>query len=357
MGNQHTHGYLNTLRGALLLYRFAGDTVALRFVINRFDEVLASDDYMVTGGVPEFFGNQTVRNRYNDEGCSEADLVMLALELWETNAEMKYLEVAERGLYNHLFPNQFYSGDFGHHPVIPGFGFGVSPSEGKAWWCCNYHGYMALRQVEDHIITRRNDTCWVNLFFEKKTNGSGSTVSLIKENLPGEWNINLEKTEHPVVLAIRKPAWVEKMEVRKNGQLVENSPYMGYFFLENKTAGTQIKINHKYKLQFTGMGGEEISWASHGSGPVKAALFYGPHLMCVDDGYSPQFMAEPSGQNVIYASGLSGDNTLEDNPFYFSAEYLHDGFYGKNRVVLRPFSETSFQRPSNVRIWLNFVKE
>ena len=106
MGNQHTHGYLNTLRGVLMLYNATKQQDTKDFVEFRYKQVIESKDYLITGGVPEFFGGPgTSADGFRDEGCSEADWLMLSLELWQTTADLKYLNNAEHCLTNEMMFN------------------------------------------------------------------------------------------------------------------------------------------------------------------------------------------------------------------------------------------------------------
>jgi hypothetical protein len=72
--------------------------------------VAAGKDALITGGVPEGWSP----NNHRTEGCAEADWVRLSLSLWRATGKQKYLEAAERAVFNELAFNQFATGDFGH---------------------------------------------------------------------------------------------------------------------------------------------------------------------------------------------------------------------------------------------------
>jgi hypothetical protein len=92
---------------------------------------------------------------------------------------------------------------------------------------------------------------------------------------------------------------------------------------------------------------------------------YGPYLMGIDDGFMPQFMAEPSTNNLIiinkswpgnFPKNVKGDsiiNTLLSDG-YLTFKYQHEEYYGENNVIMRPVSEISHQRLANLKFWFNF---
>ena len=93
-GVQHSHGYLSTLRGAVLLHEAGGDPAMLAFAERLYGELVGSSDYTVDGGVMEYFGWGDPGNATSlaaakaasgafprNEGCGLADFVRLSLQL------------------------------------------------------------------------------------------------------------------------------------------------------------------------------------------------------------------------------------------------------------------------------------
>ncbi len=110
LGNQHSHGFLNTLRGVVMLYEVTNNPLHLEYSEKVFQKIVSSENYMITGGVPEFFNFYASAEGARDEGCSEADFFMLCLQLWEATGKMKYLDYGEYLFMNHMLYNQFESG-------------------------------------------------------------------------------------------------------------------------------------------------------------------------------------------------------------------------------------------------------
>ena len=108
---QHSHGFLTTVRGVVALYRVTGEARYLDQAEALWAGVVESGNVLIQGAVPEMFAPRVKR----DEGCSEADWLRLSLDLWEITRQPRYLEQAERTLFNELAMNQFHTGDYGHH--------------------------------------------------------------------------------------------------------------------------------------------------------------------------------------------------------------------------------------------------
>src|SRR5260370_33141274 len=98
---------------------------------------MSMGNVMLHVAVPVMFAPAIKR----DEGCSYADWLRLSLDLWRATGDAKYLEQAERTLFNEFRLNQFASGDFGHHTLSAG---GIAPPFARAWWCCKLHSLRAL---------------------------------------------------------------------------------------------------------------------------------------------------------------------------------------------------------------------
>ena len=130
----HVHGYLTSLRGVMDLYSATSDKSLLQQCETAWQDVAQSQDLLVTGGVPEGWSP----NKHRTEGCGEVDWLRLTLMLWHATSNPKYLEMAERTLFNELALNQFSTGDFGHRVLTE---TGISgDGAARAWWCCTLHG-------------------------------------------------------------------------------------------------------------------------------------------------------------------------------------------------------------------------
>ena len=226
-GVQHSHGYLSTLRGAVLLDEAAGDPAMLAFAERLYGDLVRSSDTTIDGGVMEYFGWGDAANATSlaaakaasgafprNEGCGLSDFVRLSLQLHGATGKVEYLDRAERCLVNAFAHNQFANGDFGSR-VYFDQGIQPSPSVDRAWWCCTMHGYRAFRDVLDHAVVERDGTVAVQLFEDVDFRGAkaGLSVRRTPAGLACEVTSGFEG-----VLAVREPSWADNPSLAWNGK-------------------------------------------------------------------------------------------------------------------------------------------
>lgn len=356
MGKQHSHGYLNTLLGTLMLYERTGNKEQLQFVTSRYRDLIQSDEYLIFGGVSEYFGNTEAKTG-RDEGCSEADFIMLSLRLWQTTGETGYLEKAERCLINHLFANQHQTGDFGHKDFDPEMGFIVSKSVARSWWCCNFHGLRALNEVADNVLTRKDNCLYVNLFFDRNYTDSDFQLSMKqKEGQSNQFTLTVLKTGNNNRLAIRKPSWAKTVALTNGKKSVQLTEKDGYLYVNQPLKpGETFDLNLEYDMRWCGQSNETLTLPLVSKS--KVALFYGPYLMSVDTGFQPFFDSEPNWSNRLIVNNnpkfvpeLAPVVSNKKNT-YILMQHSHSDMFGTYPVVLRPIAETTFELPCNVRVW------
>jgi DUF1680 family protein len=370
-GTQHSHGFLNTIRGVLMLYNETKKEEQLAFVAERYEDVVNSADYQITGGVPEFFGGFVPREGYRNEGCSEVDFLMLSLALWHSTGDGKYLDKAEYCLMNELFYNQYNSGDFGSHLIDTVVGFRTSAMEDRAWWCCTYHGIMGMVDAKNNIVTRENNSLKINLYFHNHYSDDDISISIENgASKSGSYNVVITASTGKVTgIELRKPYWAKKATVKVNNKTVDAVEKNGYLQLQQQWKKNDvISLDFEYNTLIRTKKGEVYSRETLPPNPIKGAIIHGPYLMAANDYNNWQFMSEPSWNNIIYVepdfvpgiksetgpattqNGVPEDATL-------SFIYKHEGDYKLDTVTLRPISMNTFQHPANVQVWFNFQKK
>ena len=349
-GDQHSHGYLTTLRGHLMIYESTHDKAQLDAVVARYREIIEMGAVKTNGGVLEYF-----KKDYNrDEGCSEADFVRLSLQLWRATGNAEYLNRAEHCLYNSLFAGQFATGDFGHHDY-DNRGYVPVPGPGRAWWCCTMHGLRALRDVLDNVITQDGANVNLNLYLEGRWQGRDMTVRVERLNQPDSaaspiFRMTIERAPAPSGAAngsrctctARQAEWMvsKTMAAGKDGDSIDIQPVYALRLLDR---------DGKFHLP-----GDFVT-----DKPREAALFYGPWLMGVDAAFNPMFHGEPVDNTLL----LPGDADLAkkitfgstDNPLLsgprIELAYHHGGFSDLCKVSLSPISEQSTHEPTTLSFW------
>lgn len=367
-GIQHSHGYLTTLRGYVMLYETTGEEQFLALATEAFNDLLASDDYKIYGGVREFFGDRNDR----DEGCSEADFLRLSLQLWRATGDPSYLETGERCLLNIFYANQFETGDFGHRRYdetgyIPALG------AGRAWWCCSMHGLRALADVADSVVTQQGGITRVNLFqagvwrspsVKLRLSRPAATRGVSEPSFRVEV---LDAADEPHTIAVREPSWARGVEVLVNGELAEAVSGDGYLAINRQwTRGDVVDVTFAYAVRFITAEGEETGLENVPTETTRGALFYGPWLLGVDEVYDPMYHGEPWRNNEVLLEPDLDDARVaaasKDTPFAIAdaqlvLDYIHSGFPEPCTVTLRPVSEQTAHPQSMVTVWLRYRKE
>lgn len=354
-GHLHTHGYLTTLKGVLDLYAYTKDKRHLDYVTALYEELVNSPDYTAFGSVTEYFGGGFGGR---DEGCSSADFVNLSLALHDLTGDIKYLERAENAVYNSLFFNQFFTGDFGHHKVVGDILAGDAYN--MSWWCCTMAGLKSMMNVRDHMIQNGEDIK-LNLYMEACYDDGEAALEVSQKKPEGLWHayvLNLRKMPDKKLL-LRMPKWTEAMEVFVNGKKAETAREGDYLEIAQKIgAGDSLEARLKYALKIKTGDGAVISPAEIDT-PISGILRCGPHMMAVDNAADFEFLAEPA-DNFVYAGtieaadrdeilGQSSGETPSKAP-YLAARYKHGGFPSYAQTVFRPVSEMTYFRHPSMRI-------
>jgi DUF1680 family protein len=363
-GVQHSHGYLSTLRGAVLLDEVAGDAAMLAFAERLYDELVRSSDYTIDGGVMEYFGWGDPTNAAalaaakaasgvfpRNEGCGLADFVRLSLQLHRATGRVEYLERAERCLVNGFAHNQFANGDFGSR-VFFDQGIQPSPSVDRAWWCCTMHGYRAFRDVLDHAVVEKDGTVAVQLFEDVDFSGTRAGLSVRRTpfGLAVEVTRGFEGT-----LAVREPSWADGPSLGRNGAPAATKRQGGFLEVEGRfAAGERIEARLAPRLRLLTPKAEELPLASLGADPVRAALYCGPWLVVADEQIDPMFFGEPWPGNVVTLPRDLAPRAVAGGRVRLAVTYEHEGFRGSLPTELRPMGETPADEQRTIAFWLNY---
>jgi DUF1680 family protein len=363
-GVLHAHGYLSTLRGALLLHEAAGDAAMLAFAERLYGELVRSSDYTIDGGVLEYFGWGDPANAASlaaaraasglfprNEGCGLADFVRLSLQLCTATGRVEYLERAERCLVNGFAHNQYANGDFGSR-VFFDQGIQPSPSVNRSWWCCTMHGYRAFRDVLDHAVVEENGMVRVQLF--EDVDFRGTRVGLSLRRTPFGLDIKITRGFEGA-LAVREPSWADGPSVNRNGKPSATKSEGGFLRVEGHfSAGDRLEARLAPRLRLLAPQDEEIPLARLGAEPVRAALYCGPWLLVADEQIDPVFFGEPWPGNVVTLPRDPAPRTVERGRVRLDVTYEHDGFRGSLPTELRPMGETPADEQKTIAFWLNY---
>ena len=363
-GILHSHGYLTTLRGVLDLYEYDKNEEHLKYVINSYTELIASDDYTIYRSVKEYFGGRGDR----DEGCSTADFIRLSLHLYKLTGDLSYLERAEHGMYNALFFNQFFTGDYGHHRID----HISSTSEifNAAWWCCTMSGLRVMQIIQkEYFVENNNGEIKVNLYPDTDYSDDNISLSLSRGAINNDFhvlNIHIDKVNDIRKLMLRRPSWISDAEVYLNDEKLDSKLESGYYSIDNElNRGDVLQFRMKYSINII-TPDKKILPVDAIAEAVSGALCYGPYIMAIDNDLDYTFLAEPNN-NDIYSNTITNASAVEDmknitsesfvGDVYLVASYKHGGFPSDFRAVFRPVSEMTFIRHPYMMVTMKFVPE
>lgn len=280
----HVHGYLTSLRGVMDLYSLTREEKLLWQCETAWQDITASSDLLITGGVPEGWSP----NNRRTEGCAEADWVRLNLALWRATEDPKYGVAAERAIFNEFAFNQFATGDFGHR-VYTETGL---PAAGavRAWWCCTLHGLRCFPDLHESAFrATKNGVRYempIDGWIESGTLSASAESSLAKN---GQVRIRIAKAgKERARIAVRKPGWAESVTMRLEGPGLISPLDPGYVGTEKVwIAGETVEV--QYKMQ----------WRSEPSGTQREAFRYGPWLLGVSAEQNPAYFNELTKENKL----------------------------------------------------------
>jgi DUF1680 family protein len=363
-GVQHSHGYLSTLRGAIMLHDAGAPGDMLALARRLYDDLVRSGDYTLDGGVMEYFGWTDPANRRllvpaqdasghdpRNEGCGLADFVRLSLQLYEATGRIDDLERAERCLVNGFDHNQFDNGDFGSR-VFFDRGIKPTPSVDRAWWCCTMHGYRAYRDVLNHAVVEKDGVVRVQLF--EDVDFGGTLAALTVRRTPFGVECRLARPFEGT-LALRQPSWSSRTDLSLNGRPLEAPAEGGFHRVQRRFAkGDTIAARFEYRMRYLAPDGRDVEPARSGQTPTQAALYCGPWLMAVDEAIDRYFFGEPWPDNVVDLPEKAVPAASKSGRVRLTARYEHSGFRGTMPVTLRPVGETPADEQKTLAWVLNY---
>jgi len=355
--SQHAHGYLTSMRGVVTLYEATKSQQYLEMAEGAWNDIMNTGNVLVDGAVGERFAPELVRT----EGCTEADWLRLSLALWRLTGKARYLEAAERTLFNEFALNEFANGDFGSR-VLSSDGISMSENRegggtGQAWWCCTLHGLRAFPDIMGAAFRSQGDAIYFDLPTDGALSATGMSVAA-DSSLSRTGSIRLRfnvADGRERTLLIREPAWTRGIAIRVNGASMNAALADGYRkILRTWKSGDVVDIHYTMRTRV-------VRDEKNG----KVAIFHGPWLLGVDSEMNPDYFNEPFRENTVdmrpAADGsveLKAAAPAAPGPFAipvarFSLPYRHGGYpMLQSFAVLRPIAEQTGVRAVPWVWWL-----
>ncbi|MDB4584260.1 glycoside hydrolase family 127 protein [Draconibacterium sp.] len=199
------------------------------------------------------------------EVCDAVYWNRLSFELYQLTGNVKYIDEMERTLYNSLLASFNPEGDWclrrlrTSHIHIPAQNHFLHHHQ-----CCTDNLPRGLFQAAEFAVTTKNDTLFVNLFNEgegtvevksKKANGKSQQIKVaINGSFLDSSKVLLKldtEKEADFVLAVRKPYWSKKTNIRSQDSLLIAEVTNGYLCLDkNWNSENQIEISFDMDIRW-----------------------------------------------------------------------------------------------------------
>lgn len=285
----HSHGSLSQHGALLMLYETTGEAKYLQRVVKRWERAVNEGFINPSGGVLEKFW---ITGFDRDEGCAEADWLRLNLMLWRLTGQNRYLDMAERLLWNEYLANQWPTGGYGHRFIgCDDTGpFAYLKYSQESLWCCSFHAPLALYHLKNYLAMAAPDngiyynfpvdfTAPVNLGGQKWTLAS-RTYSAIS-NEPVMCEISLAgPTNTEVTLWLRIPDWAERLVISTGGTLLHPEKVGDYLQVNPVKSGARIFVEYEGRPYLENRRLQRLPAAPQLPANFdKVAIRFGPHAL------------------------------------------------------------------------------
>ncbi len=288
--NGKAYEMMSCLVGALELYRVLRDKgvneEGKRLLLAAkiaWDDIIQKRMY-VTGGTSlgELFKDDYFLPNAGavSETCATVTLLQLTLELFRITGEAKYMDIAERIVFNHLLAAQHPNGDRWCY---------FTPLEGKKEYrsdinCCASSGPRGIALLPTFIYTLDGDgAIRCNIYGKNWVKLPESGISISQESAyPYDGTVKFQmhlKEPTEFAMRFRVPEWCGEVNVTINGKRMRLVG-SGYHELKRRWRnGDEVILEFPMKLR--------IIIGTH-TNEVKMALMYGPLVLAVDERHLPK---------------------------------------------------------------------
>lgn len=295
---RHANMQVPTLVGTARQYQLTGDAVSNRATKNFLDIIFNSHMSAIGGNsCYERFGRPgeiSKRLGYTgNETCNTYNMQKVALQAFETDGNLQYMDYFERALYNHILASQdAESGGVTYYMSLMPGGFKAFSNvyDLTGVWCCVGTGMENHSKYGEAIFFHDASNVLVNLFIPSTLQWKEKGCSLsIQTAFPATDDVKITVNDAAAFrgnILIRKPHWMQKgLTVQINNKPVAATVNKeGYIVLQSHwKKGDVVKLHLPQSFQVE---------------PAKddanlAALFRGPVLL-----------AEPLGAERMPGSDL-----------------------------------------------------
>ena len=310
------------------------------------------------GGVGERFHVSNV----TDEGCSEADWLRLNLTLWRLTGQTRFLDMAERLLWNHYAMNRTANGGYGHHnfvcdadgPLL------MQPKFTEAVWCCTFHGILGLETLKRCLVEGSNRGVFVNfpadVVATVATNRGRWKATVVREDRPGAVTcaVRLDPAEDAAAipeLYLRRPDWADQVQATdRAGRSCPTASEHGYLRLPVRPgAEGEVRVIFSFKPRIEDLRLHTLSIGGSAVGRHRGVtLFDGPRLLLANTQQQrPTIVVPVDVGRPVLSSGKEGCYSVAlIDRFEAGEKAIAESLPGGPRMSLTPWDRTARGTPA-----------
>ena len=285
------------------------------------------------------------------ETCNTYNMLRLTKMLYQTSADVTYIDYYERALYNHILStiNPIQGGFVYFTPMRPGH-YRVYSQPQTSFWCCVGSGMENHARYGEMIYGHKDRNLYVNLFIPSTLDWDGTIVEQ-QTAFPEEEGITLvvspKKDKQKLAVHVRIPSWVKQdgVSLTVNGEAQEMVVKDGYAVVDRTwKKGDKLQVALPMHLYTMGLP----------DGSANYSFLYGPVVLGASLGKQQQdgmYADDSRGGHIAQGPRLPlqdmpvivGDKDnlvsyvkkVEGQPLTFTLT----GIYGKNvkELTLQPF--------------------
>ncbi|MCG9972834.1 glycoside hydrolase family 127 protein [Christiangramia crocea] len=217
------------------------------------------------------------------ETCNTYNMLKLSKKLFQAEADEKYIDYYEQGLYNHILSSQHpEKGGFVYFtPMRPGH-YRVYSQPETSFWCCVGSGLENHGKYNELIYAYKNNDLYVNLFIPSKLNWKEKGISLTQQtHFPEQESTSFiinSKRPQKLNLKLRYPRWIPagEFEVEVNGEALKFDTEPGYYVPIERKWKDGDRVEVKLPMQLSS---ERLP-----DGSDYKSLKYGPIVLAAKTG-------------------------------------------------------------------------
>lgn len=286
----HSHGSISAHEALVMLYEETNDKKYLDRVLKRWNDAVTRGFVNPSGGVCE---NYIVKG-HSDEGCSESDWLRICLMIWRNTGDVKYLDFAERMLYNEYQMNQWHTGGFGHRYMLADdegcYAWGERYAE--SYWCCSYHGPLGYYELKEFLAVglvcpnEDSDTIFYNFPLEFTTQLTlrnvrwqvASRQGNTDKHVPIRTIVTLASSNNgSLKFAVRIPEWAQRVEIKRGEEILEAVTDNGYAVVASQS-GEELTLSYEAVPFLEDRHFHKLNAPSVGDKINNCVLRFGPHI-------------------------------------------------------------------------------